>query len=148
MIEFTDMTLLESRGYYQETKKLMEEDGPISEWMLRSSAFVSTPLAASSYILHFWKNGRIVIHETDRLMQVDSLDEDLRELSQWCKDAGWKELDVHDRLLIDRQACEFWRRAFIAGLIVNEKLQQYEDEEMKRLSQAYIREKEEDANDT
>ncbi len=148
MIEFTDTTLLQSRGYYEETKKLMEEDGPFSEWMLRSSAFVSSPLAAASYILHFWKNGRVVIHETDRPMQIDSLDEDLRELSQWCKDAGWKELSVSDKLLIDRQTCEFWRRAFIAGLIVNEKLQQYEDEEMKRLSQAYLIEKKEDEDGT
>lgn len=151
MIEFTDMTLCESHGYYKETKKLMEEDGPISEWMLHSSAFVTAPMSAFSYILHFWKDGRVVIHETDRPMRVDSLDEDLRELSQWCRDAGWKELSVSDRLLItDRQAYEFWRRAFIAGLIVSEKLQQHEEEEMKRLSQAYLieKEREEDENGT
>ena len=147
MIEFTDATLLQSKGYYEETKKLMEEDGPISEWMLRSSVFVTAPMSAFSYILHFWKDGRVVIHETDRPMQIGSLDEDLRELSQWCKDAGWKELDVSDKLLVDRQAYEFWRRAFIAGLIVNEKLQQHEEEEMKRLSQAYLIEKKEDEND-
>ncbi len=144
MIEFTDTTLLQSKGYYKETKQLMEEDGPLSEWMLRSSAFVTSPMSAFNYTLHFWKDGRVVIYDTDRPMVVDSLDEDLRELSQWCRDAEWKELGVSDRLLVDRLAYEFWRRAFIAGLIVNEKLQQHEEEEMKRLSQAYLIEKEED----
>lgn len=145
MIEFTDGTLRESRGYYKETKELMEEDGSLVEWMLRSSVFVTTAVAAAGYILHFWKDGRVVIYETDRLMQINSLDEELRELSQWCEDAGWKKLDVSDRLLVDRQAYEFWRRAFIAGLIINEKLQQHEDEEMKRLSQAYLKEKAEES---
>ncbi len=144
MIEFTDTTLRQSRGYFEETKKLMEEDGPISEWMLRSSAFVSTPFAATTYILHFWKNGQVVIHETDRPMQVDSVDEDLRELSEWCRKAGWEGLVVGDRLLVDRHAYEFWRRSFIAGLVASQKLQQHEEEEMERLSKAYLKEKEDD----
>lgn len=144
MIEFTDSTLRESRGYFDEATKLMDEDGPMSEWMLRSTVYVSTPFSAATYTLHFWKNGQVVIHETDRPMQMDSIDEDLRELSQWCKKAGWKELSVGDRLLVDRHAYDFWRRSFIAGLIVNEKLQQHEEEEMVRLSKAYLKEKAED----
>lgn len=148
MIEFTDATLRQSLGYYEDTKKLMEEDGEVSEWMLRSSTFVSTPMSSAIYTLHFWKNGRVVIHDTDRPMQMDSLDEDLRELSQWCQKSGWEALDVNDRLLVDRHAYEFWRRMFIAGLIHNKKLQQHEDDEMKRLSQAYLQEKKEDENDS
>lgn len=148
MIEFADITLRQSRGYYKETKAFMEEDGLLPDWMLRSTVLVSTPFVAANYILHFWKDGRVVIYETDRPMLIDSLDEDLRELSQWCQKAGWKELGVNDRLLVDRQAYEFWRRTFIAGLIVSEKLQQHEEEEMERLSQAYLKEKEEDENAT
>ncbi len=147
MIEFTDATLLTTRGYFDETKALMEGDGPVSEWMLRSSAFVSTPFTAATYMLHFWKNGQVVIHETDRPMQIGSVDDDLRELSQWCQRAGWKGLAVADRLLIDRHAYEFWRRSFIAGLVVSEKLQEHEEDEMKRLSQAYLKEKEEEEED-
>lgn len=148
MIEFTDITLRQARGYFNETKKLMEEDSPVANWMLRSSAFVSTSFVSATYTLHFWKNGRIVIHETDRPMKMDSLDEDLRELSQWSQKAGWRELSVSDRLLVDRSAYEFWRRSFIAGLIVSEKLQQHEEEEMERLSKAYLKEKKEEDDGT
>ena len=144
MIEFTDTTLRQSRGYFDETKKLVDADGWNKEWMLRSTVFVSTQFVSATYILHFWKNGRITIYETDRPMQMDSVDEDLRELSQWCQKAGWQELSVDDRLLTDRHAYEFWRRSFIAGLVVSEKLQQHEEEEMERLSKAYLKEKEED----
>lgn len=147
MIEFTDITLRQSKGYYKETKKLMEEDGP-TDWMLCTSAFVSTQFIAATYMLHFWKNGHVVIHDTDRPMKADTLDEDLRELSQWCRNAGWKHLDVSDRLLEDRHSYEFWLRSFIAGMVVNDTLQQHEDEENVRLSKAYIIEKEEDENAT
>lgn len=143
MIEFSDSTLCEARGYFAETKKLMEEDGILPEWMLRSSIFVSTVFASATYTLHFWKNGRVTIHETDRPIQLGSSDEDLRELSQWCKKAGWKELSVSDRLLVDRNAYAFWQRAFIAGLVVSEQLQQHEEEEMARLSKAYLNEERE-----
>lgn len=148
MIEFADSTLRETGGFYDEVVKLMKEEGEPSEWMLRSSAFVSNELVAQSYILHFWADGRVVIYETDRSMKLDSIDEELRELSQWCRDAGWKYLGVNDRLLNDRHALEFWKRAHIAGLVVNETLQQYEDEELIRLSKAYLKEKEEEAHAT
>ncbi len=148
MIEFTDMTLRQARGYFNETKKLMDEDGSVPEWMLRSSVFVSTQFVSATYTLHFWKNGRVVIHATDRPMQMDSLDDDLRELSQWCHKAGWAELSVSDELLADRHAYEFWKRSFIAGLIVNEQLQQHEEEEMTRLSKAYLNEKKEEDDGT
>lgn len=144
MIEFTDTTLRESHGHFDETTKLMEEGGFLPEWMLRSTVFVSTVFVSATYTLHFWKSGRVDIYETDRSMQMNSSDEDLRELSLWCQKAGWKELGLNDRLLVDRHAYEFWRRSYIAGLIVNEQLQQHEEEEMARLSKTYIREKEEE----
>lgn len=148
MIEFTDITMRQSQGFYAETTKLMEEDGPIGEWMLRTEAFVTTQFISANYILHFWKDGRVDIFETDRPMRMDSFDEDLRQLSQWCKDAGWQDLSVNDRLLADRQAYEFWKRCFIAGLVVSEKLKKHEEEELDRLSQAYIKETKDEENAT
>ena len=147
MIELTDITLREAQGNFVAASLLMEGDVPDKDWMLRSQAFVSNPLANASYMLHFWKNGRVVISGTDRPMTLESSDEDLRELSEWCRNSGWKELSVDSRLLADRHNYEFWYRAYIAGMIVNDVLQKDEDAEMERLSKAQLKESEkEDAS--
>lgn len=144
MIELTDITLRETQGNFSATARLMEDDVPGQDWMLRSNAYISNQLAAATYTLHFWKNGRVVISGTDRPMTLESSDEDLRELSEWCRKTGWKELSVDDMLLADRQRYEFWRRAFIAGMIASDVLQKHEDEEIERLSQAQLKESEEE----
>jgi len=144
MIEFTDITLRQTKGHYNETKILMEEDRLVSKWMIRSGVFVSSVMFSASYTLHFWNNRDVVIFDTDRSMIINSFDDDLRELSLWCQKAGWKHLGVNDRLLVDRHTYEFWKRSYVSGLIVNEKLKQHEDAEMDRLSKAYLTEEAKD----
>jgi hypothetical protein len=146
MIEFTDFTLREGNGDYQEVARLMSEDTFGQDWMLRSEAFISTPFIASKFVLHLWKNGNVVIQNTDRPLRIDIADDDLRELSQWCEVNGWKELQVDKRLLDDRVGFECWHRAFIAGIIKSDTLQKKEDEEMERLMKAQRIEEETDAS--
>jgi hypothetical protein len=144
MIEFSDLTLRETQGDFEQIKRLMQKE-TTGDWMLRSDFFVSNPMSLPArYLLHFWKNGRVVIHDTDRPMVMGSSDEDLRELSNWCKVNGWGELVVDGRLLLTKQGFDYWQRAFRAGLVENERLQLYEDEEVERLTKAYIKEKKEE----
>ena len=135
MIELSDFTLREANGDYHEVHRLMDKE-TTQDWMLRSEVFVSTQFIASKYILHFWKNGNVVIHGTDHPVRMDITDEDLRELSNWCKGNGWHELQIDDRMLDERVALEYWHRAFIAGLVTNASLQKREDDEMGRLMKA------------
>ncbi|MHA2279348.1 MAG: hypothetical protein ACXAC5_00445 [Promethearchaeota archaeon] len=113
---------------------------------MRSEAFVTTPFVASRLLLHFWRNGNVVIHGIDRPLRMDIADDDLRELSRWCKVNSWKELRVDDRLLDDRIGLEFWHRAFIAGIIKNDILQKKEDDEMERLMKSQKIEEESNAS--
>ncbi len=132
MIEVTDTTIRQAKGSREVVAKLMIEDIGHNDWMLRSTTFVTTPFAAANYMLHFWKNGDAVIHETDHPMRMESSDDDLRELSLWAKHHGWN-LRVDSRLLQDRVALEYWNRAFVAGLVLSEVLQKREEDEMARL---------------
>lgn len=136
MIELTDSTIREANGDFKEVSRLMKQDSWAEDWMLRSDVFIATPFIASKFILHFWKNGNVVIWDTDRPVRMDISDEDLRELVNWCKVNGWKELQVDDRLIGDRVAIEYWNRAFIAGLIHSETLKKREEDEMERLMKA------------
>ncbi len=146
MIELTDRTLREAKGDFDHVVRIMKEETSGQNWMLRTDAFVTCEFIAAKYTLHFWKNGNVIIYETDRPMRMDVSDDDLRELSYWCKVNKWKELQISDRLLVDRIAFEYWKRAFIAGLVKNDALQEYEDQEMKRLMETQFLEEKEDAS--
>lgn len=140
MVELTDYTLVQTKGDFQETCTVMNH----GDWMLRSNVFVTNPFMSAKYILHFWSDGKVTIFEADRPTQEGASDEDIRELSEWCKISGWKSLHLDDRLLVDRSTQAWWNRVFLSGLIESQKLREKEDQEMKRLSQAFVKEQEEE----
>lgn len=136
MIEFTDITLREANGDFKEVERLMKEDTFVEDWMIRTDALITTPFIISKYTLHFWRNGNVVIWDSDRPMRMDVSDEDLRELVRWCKVNGWKRLQIDDRMVMDRVALEYWTRSYIAGLVHSKTLKQRDDDEMARLLKA------------
>jgi len=146
MIELTDITIREANGDFKEVNRLMAEDSFGQDWMLRTDAYITNEFIASRFTLHMWNNGNVVIWDTDRPVRMDISDEDLRELVNWCKVNGWKELQVDDRLLGDRVALEYWNRSFIAGLVHSDTLKKREDDEMERLMKAQHIEETDDAS--
>ncbi len=145
MIDLTDLTLNEAKGDYKEVCKLMQA-GSLhgGNWMLISDVSVTTTFITSNFRLHFWKNGTVVIHDTDHPLKMDISDDDFRELSQWCKNNDWTELKVDDRLLENRIALDFWTRVFISGLVGSDTLKKNEEEEMERIMKSHVIEKEQE----
>lgn len=142
MIEVNDVTLIEANGNREKVAELMGKEVP-GEWMLKTTAFVTTEIVSSSYILHFWKNGKVIIFDVDNTQRIEPSD-DLRELSTWVKANGWLELGVHDRLLQNRATLDYWNKAFISGLVTSEVLYEQEQAEFKRLSKYQNIEREEE----
>lgn len=133
MIQFTDMTLADSKGSYLTTCELMQEDVGGSDWMLDTKCHISTRFISAMYILHLWKNGKVVIWQTDRPIDMGAPDSDLLELSEWVRESGWKKLCVDDRLIVVPQEFEFWQRMYLRGLVENDELKEHEEEEVRRL---------------
>jgi len=144
MIFFTDKTINEAKGNYQNVCSIMSKEAIKGDWMLRSIASVPLGTFAVDYALHFYNNGDIYIHETNRPITLEFPDLDLQELNSWYKRNGWKKLIVRDLLLESLQEYEFWMRAFRAGLISNNLLEKHEKEEMERMQKSLELEKEED----
>ncbi len=140
MIEFTDITLRQSGGNFDATQKLMAEDVGSGTWMLRTEVLISNEFATGQYLLHLWNDGNVVIQQVLSNKQVESSDEDLRELSEWCRINGWKNLKIQDSLLTDRRSREYWRRGFLAGLVKSDLFQREEDDQFRRLSEAQNKE--------
>lgn len=136
MIEFTDITIREAMGNYNTVKEIMAREDIVSDnWMLRSSCTVFTNALYTEFVLHFWYNGSVVIYDTTHSIAIDSTEDDLRMLSDWCKLHGWKHLSIHDRLLKSSQDFDYWMRQYIKGIVVSEVLKSYEDSETNRFKQ-------------
>lgn len=120
---------------------------PNYTWMIRSDIFVQASSMSTTFIIHCWNDGRVVIYDLNRPVRIDVPDDDIRLLSEWCRVHGWKNLEVHDRLLTDKSGFDCWQRFFRAGLVFSKELEQYEDEETKRLTEAYEKELEEESCD-
>jgi len=146
MIEFTDITLNESRGNYLHTKEIMEREGSPT-WMLSTDASVVTPAIASSFTLHFWQNGLVYIMTTTHPITMEAPDDDLRFLKEWCDLNGWKTPVIHKDHLESPKEFEFWLRIFYIGLVYSEVLDSHERHEMDRMNEAYQREQLEDENE-
>jgi len=138
MIRFTDNTLREGDGNFGLIKEIMEREGP-SSWMLRTTATVIIGIE-SEYILHLWSDGRVVIMGTNRPISLDLPDDDIRHLSEWCKNSGWRRLEVYRSMIEDPTGFNFWMRMFIAGLIYNDEIDARESQEMERMEDAHKRE--------
>lgn len=145
MIEFSDRTLIEAKGSYEEVSKLMQTDGGI-KWMLRSETVVDTPLVMARYLLHFWWDGRVVIMETDHPPVMEVPENDILALRDWCKENGWK-LQIHKDLIAAPTGFNFWLRLFRAGVVHSELLAVHEKDEIERFEKAFSRLQEEEEED-
>lgn len=146
MLYFSDATINETGGNYQQICHLMLKDGS-DKWMLSSSVTVANAIISSNFMLHLWNDGIVYIMKTDRPMQMNTPDDDLRELNTWCKDNGWTKLTLAKELTEDPAGLFFWMRTYRSGLVESDELKLMDDEEMERLSKvAQIEEAEEESS--
>lgn len=132
MIEFTDITILESRGNYKNTLDIMEKDVPGRDWMLDSDCYVIMGASSSKFKLHFWKNGDVFIWDS-ALRTTGMDDQDIEIISRWCSDNGWNVPNINERLLKTPQETEYWNRAYLKGFVHSDYFRKLEEEEVQRL---------------
>ena len=61
-ISFSDSTLIEAEGKFDQVKSLMENDSlGNTEWMLRTHCTLVTAGGISEMVLHFYSDGRVYI---------------------------------------------------------------------------------------
>lgn len=150
MIRFSDTTLNETLGNFNEVKRLMRT----KTWMIATDATVVVmdefESMASSFLLHLWDNGDVVIKGTDRPTVLGGMgvapprDLDIREIRNWCELNGWKRLVV-DRLLVQEPLhFDYWMMQYRSGTIQCDELKKYDDAEMERMTQALKSEQQEE----
>lgn len=101
--------------------------------MLASRALIQTDLIVATYSLHFQSDGSVRIMDTDRPIDIEAPDNDIRGLSTWCLKNGWKRLEVASHLVEDPRGFQFWMRQYTAGNVVGEIFKKYETETHERV---------------
>ena len=117
MIEFTDLTLIETEGYYDKVLSLMAKDGSPEIWMLQSEVLVHTDSITGKFIINFWNDGKVVIDEILRPPLLNIPNDDFLELKDWLLEHGWEIPQPANKLIESAHAFSFWEHQYRSGLI-------------------------------
>ena len=107
-LNFTDITLSETDGIYDEVKEKMESEFPFrNDWMVRSGLTITSRFGMGEMILHFYHDGNIYIIAYKPSMGDVFYNPDIQGLSEWAQENGWKIPQPHKDLIKSNK--EFWR---------------------------------------
>tara|TARA_B100001778_G_scaffold334967_1_gene349821 strand:+ start:27937 stop:28395 length:459 start_codon:yes stop_codon:yes gene_type:complete len=96
-IQFNDLTLLEANGNYEDVVALMKkprsngiiEDLPVERWMIDSTVTIQNPFGFAQFSCHFYWDGRLIVADYVPTIR-DIHNPDIRCLSYWAQEYGWK----------------------------------------------------------
>lgn len=107
-IDFTDITMAETDGIFEEVQEIMLDESPHDDsWMIRTTASITSEFGVGMMILHFFGDGKILIDEYNPSINDVYYNPDVRALCAWSQDAGWK--IPQPGIDIVKKDKEFWK---------------------------------------
>lgn len=132
MVEFEDITLIETKGNYQNLLELMKDD-LAKEWMFKSKVFIYTEQVTGAFTINFWYNGKLIIDEMLRPPLLEIPNDDIVELKEWAEINGWKTPEPAAKLLDSPIMYRFWERQYQSGIIVSSVFEEKETDLITRI---------------
>ena len=115
-INFTDITLNETDGAFEETKQIMEKEFPYnSKWVIRSFVSIFSAGLEGEMEIQCHADGSIYI--VDYVPSIGDLlyNPDIQVLSMWAQENGWKIPQPHPDLVKNDK--EFWKHFYDTLLV-------------------------------
>lgn len=107
-INFTDITLNETDGVFEETKKVMLKEPPFSDkWVLRSIVTIITDSGDGVMEIQCHGDGNIYILDYDPSIGDLYYNPDIQAISVWAQENGWKIPQPNPELV--KMNKEFWK---------------------------------------
>lgn len=107
-INFTDITLNETDGVYDDTKELMLKEIPrIETWILRSFVTIVSDSGEGFMEIQCHADGNIYILDYDPSIGDLFYNPDIMAISMWAQESGWKIPQPHPDLIKSNK--EFWK---------------------------------------
>lgn len=115
-IKFTDITINEADGFFEEVKKIMLKEFPFNnDWVVRSNATIIGPTGFGEMELQFHGNRNVYIIEYSPSVRDLFYNTDIPILSEWLQKKGWK-VPEPSFDLIERDKV-FWKHFYDSLLI-------------------------------
>jgi len=90
IINFTDITLNETDGVFEETNKIMLKEQPFSDkWVLRSNVTIISDSGDGSMEIQCHGDGRIYILDYSPSIGDLFYNPDIQAISMWAQENGW-----------------------------------------------------------
>jgi hypothetical protein len=123
---FDDITIIETDGNYDETKKIMSEDTFSDGWMLESNLLmgirIGTKYMEATMLLHFYGNGNVYIMEYQPSSGDVFYNPDVRGFVSWAKYNGWKSIRPFRDLV--KGNVKFWKYFWETHMVDSDYLEQ------------------------
>lgn len=112
---FSDLTILEADGNFEEVSRLMEEGdtffsskvGGPSTWMIETTLTIDSPLGLGAFVLHMHDNKHVVIDRYESAGGDVFYNPDLPALSAWLQEKGWN--PPEPSLSLVKSNVDFWK---------------------------------------
>ena len=110
-IDFTDITINETDGVFEDVNKIMLAEMPTNKnWVLRSSASILTNFGVGNIELQFHADGSVYILDFNTSVGDFFYNPDVSVISQWAQEKGWKIPQPSSSLIKSNK--EFWKHFY------------------------------------
>ena len=111
IINFTDVTLNETDGVFKEIEKIMSQEFPHSDkWVLRSFVTISSIGGEGEMEIQCHGDRNLYILEYNSSIGDLFYNPDIRVLSMWAQENGWKIPQPHPNLV--KSDKDFWKHFY------------------------------------
>ena len=116
-LEFTDPTVIENDGKYENINNIILEEEPMAiQWMVETNVYVTSEFGEAVFKLHLYYNKDVYIMDFMPSTDKDALyNPDIRYLTFWAQESGWNAPQPFPDLV--RENTAFWKHFWETGLI-------------------------------
>jgi len=110
-INFTDLTIIEANGKFEDVNKIMLKEPPFNKmWVIRSFVTIGSPYGIGSMEIQCQGDKNVYILDYSPSIGELFYNPDLGVLSMWSQENGWKTPQPHPDLIKNNK--EFWKHFY------------------------------------
>lgn len=111
ILDFTDITIGEADGYFDNVKNIMDKDYFCGEkWAIRSDVSITSISGMGSMEMQFHNDRSIYILNYNPSIGDVFYNPDIQTISMWAQDRGWKVPQPHPDLI--KRSKDFWKHFY------------------------------------
>lgn len=122
-ITFTDLSVIESDGFFEDLDKIMVSEFPHSkDWCVSTSAMIESQFGTGGMVLEMKSDRNIYIVDFFPSIGDVFYNPDIQAMSVWSHERGWK--SISPSMILVKGDIEFWKHFWETHLVESEYLEE------------------------